>query len=244
MAEREIAQQKDPNQDGSTFSLLLQLAEAVRRDAEQLSLEQLGLPRIYGYADAQQRLKAENLIVNGQLDDPFLLNSMEIKNKKEQSVEAFLLWCKQQYNLQSLYYPMCGWHLTPREVFGSENVVHLSNDDYHPYLENLGYGMRVRAQVQNQPIKNDVFDAIFLRGWDIPKSDVETSFGDFRRVVKEDGFFIIEFGNNRNIAKHVERHLEPAIVPEEIKRNIKGWFGLYQNKEQIPKQRGIWKFKF
>lgn len=242
MVKRETGYQEAPGEK-SIVDLFFQFAKSVRKDAETLSLEQLGLPRMYGYAEAQQQLKAENLIVSGQLDYPeLLIERMEAENKREKGVEAFLEWCKNQFNLRFLYYPMCGWHITPREVFGAENVVHLSNDDYNPYLTDLGYGLRIMGKVQQQPIVSNVFDAIYLRGWDISKSDLDTTFGHFRCVLKEDGIFIIEINQNRNIVKYAEKHLEPAALPDEIRKDMKGWFGLYQNKDKIQKQRKFFGF--
>lgn len=79
-----------------------------------------------------------NALVTGQLDDPvreeFFRDTIERLNETERSLKVFLKYLKETYGPQLVYYPMSGWHITPRQVFGTEKVVYLSLDECHPHL--------------------------------------------------------------------------------------------------------------
>lgn len=192
-----------------------------------------------GYALAQQAHNEVNWAVTGLDDIPDLIaERVARKNLHERNVAYFLRWIKGNFGLRIFYYPMCGWHITPREVFGIGSVVHLSNDDKHPYLQNIGEGIRVKGDIYRQPFREGVFDAVYLRGQDLPRDTVVQGMEELRRVVIEDGLFVIELSpRTRNIARYAKDHLQLASIPDNIKAATRKYFGLYVNKVREEREK-------
>lgn len=210
----------------------------------------LGVPRRLGYADAQWTLDKNNFIYDGittELDGlpefdplPKLINGIIASNTREEKIVIpFLEWIKATYNPKLVYYPFSGWHISPREIFGQDRVVHLLNDDNNPYLRDIGSGIRIKGDVLKQPFRDNIFDTIFLNRHDARGKDVGKVFAEFRRVLKEDGLFVVD-KNQRNIVNYCRKNLEGVEIPEDIKASIDSSFELFRNRDRERTRRFLW----
>lgn len=210
--------------------------------------EELDIPGRLGYAEVQTVVDIENAIYLGAtsdyLDDKFsaltrFKNSIIASNIREEKIATpFLIWVREKYNPQFVYYPFSGWHITPREIFGQDRVVHLSNDDNNPFLRDIGSGIRVRGDVSRQPFRDEVFDVIFLNRHDVRGKDRKRIFAEFRRVLKEDGLFVVD-SDQRNIVNYCRKNLQPVDIPEEIVNVAKSSFALFQNRDR-ERRKFLW----
>lgn len=183
----------------------------------------LNLPVFKGITPPAVNHFIDNWIVSGQLDNPeHLKATIEADNKIEENTGYFLDWVKRHYVVESIYYPLCGWHTTPMYVFGQENIVYLSNDDKHQYLEDIGTGLRVKSDAIDSPFADHIFDAVFLRfsDSDFSKNRIGKLITELKRVVKPDGLFLLDLGSMKGLAKYWERELQPAELPDDVGKLI------------------------
>lgn len=156
-------------------------------------------------------------------------------NRLEERTGEFLSWVKRTYNPQLVLYPFCGWHITPREVFGKDRVAHLSTDDCHDHLIDLGSGERVKGDVFSSPFQDHTFDAVLLRFGKLRKDQIEQAFSELRRTVKVNGLFIVEGTRRNNLTEYCKKRLKKAEVPKDIEDFMRGQFGLFLNADK-PKE--------
>lgn len=195
-----------------------------------------------GYAPQQTALDIENLTVAGMADSEWeLRETFQGFNLRQDNLRHFLGWIKNTYDPRRVYYPFCGWHITPREVFG-DRVVHLSLDDCHPHLKDLVSGLRVQADILHQPFSGKIFDAVILNSGHLKNMDFDAVFTCLREVVKDDGFLIVA-DTEGPLNNYCRKYLQKANVPENIGRAITGCcFGLYLNQDKPVKKRFLfWK---
>ncbi|HBQ50497.1 hypothetical protein A3B42_01370 [Candidatus Daviesbacteria bacterium RIFCSPLOWO2_01_FULL_38_10] len=198
-----------------------------------------------GYALAQQEINEVCWVMDGSIDGSGE-TSLSLKrrvagwNAYERNVTLFLNWVKQSFRPRIFYYPMCGWHITPREVFGKDSVVHLSNDMRQSFLNDIEEGIRVRGDIYRQPFKAGVFEVVYLRGQDLPRWNVARGMIELRRVVKDDGIFVIELmSGTKNIARYAGDHMQPASIPDDVRSLTERYFSLYVNRSKEPEKR-LW----
>ena len=102
-------------------------------------------------------------------------------------------YIKTAYTPKFVYYPACGADYLPKEVFGANNVIHLSlpeNEKTEQYLRRLGDGIKLMGEMEKSPLADESVDLIWLcLGGGVIKKEVLT---DFLRVLKKDGLIAIE----------------------------------------------------
>lgn len=229
--------------DPELRSLIERLGERVRKDFQENPLSVLGMPPLKGYAPARQHQIANYCLFDEGMAGKHWVGGIDRSediielNKYEEKVENFLKWCKVNLGIRTLFYPNGGWHVTPSEVFGKENVFHLSND---VYLQDLEDRIKTRADIQRLPYKDCVFDAIYLGSWDIGVKSLLSAFQEFSRVVKEDGFFIVEQKEQfKNIRRYSAKTLERVSFPQMTEDIGQGNFALYKNHYRQKKFRNF-----
>lgn len=193
-----------------------------------------------GYIPAQSNLTYMNMAVKGVKNPEARFAHL---NRLEERTENFLSWIDATYSPKRVLYPFCGWHITPREIFGEHKVVHLSLDDCHDHLIDLGTGERVKGDAFSLPFQDDTFDAVFLRSSKLKKDQIEQAFSELRKSVKDDGLFIVENIGKNNLMEYCKKRLKKAEVPKDIEDFMKGQFGLFLNadKPNEPRRFLWWK---
>lgn len=154
----------------------------------------------------------------------------EAMNIKEARLETFLMWVNKRFNPTLVYYPYSGSHITPRETFGQDEVVHLSPDKCHPHLYELGSGQRVKGDASRLPFKEHQFDAAFIRTWglDLDLKEVPETVEDICIALKQSGLILVEVrraqGNwrfkgerktERRLLKYLQDNFDQVDVGEE-----------------------------
>lgn len=221
-----------------------------------LTAEKLSIPPSLGYAPAQHAINVRNANFfqitsdRGYSDSwqkeesPEFIRFREgiviaLNIREKEVVLPFIDWIKAAYNPQLVYYPFCGWHMSPQVIFGQDRVVHLSNEDNKPFLRDIGSGIRVKGDVSKQPFRDNVFDTIFLNRHDVRGKDVGKVFAEFRRVLKEDGLFVVD-KNQRNIVNYCRKNLTSVEIPEDVKASIDSSFELFRNRDREKTRRFLW----
>lgn len=113
------------------------------------------------------------------------------KNRKD-----FLVWIKNAYSPQRVYYPGSGNDKIPKEIFGEDKVIHLSlgpkNRGARGYFTHLGSGHKIEGDFLKSPFKDKSFDAVFIH--DTPCSVTIQGLEEFYRVLKNEGILILDNG--------------------------------------------------
>lgn len=161
--------------------------------------------------------------------DERLAERRRLGNENEENLELFLKWVKETFNPQLIYYPFSGWHIGPRQIFGEDNVVHLSDDKCHPHLKDIEQGQRVIASAQTPPFGVNTFDAVFVKGDGLRADEGLNFFEDLRNLVKPKGLFIINATGVEDIVKISLERLERLWVPPELKRGYSRVNYLFEN---------------
>lgn len=202
-----------------------------------INVQGFEVPRIEGHAYAQQVHTLSNWIVGGLIDNPWIIESqVRSANLNERKLTEFLTWVNSTYSPELVFYPLSGWHTNPRDTFGEEKVVHLSNDNKHPYLYHMEHGMRVKGDIHKTPFRGGMFDAVFLRPGPLRFEDkyvnLEQLLEESRRVVKPDGLFIVEVQSNPNMTALCRQNLDRVQIPDDISQASSGLFELYLNRDK------------
>lgn len=190
-----------------------------------------------GYASAQDDLDYINTLLGG-MDPYFSARIRQEQNIQEEELNKFLTWIKYNFKPRFVYYPFSGWHITPKEVFGEGHVLHLSNERCHNHLKDIGDGLKIKADAQNPPFKNNVYDATFLRG--VPfstKQQKEEFFTDLRKIIKDDGIVIIDNTDKNPILKLCQKTLVPVEIPDHLKPVTAKKYFLFKNEDILRKKR-------
>lgn len=197
------------------------------------------LPSIEGYAPAHFQHFISNLPFGGLDDQPWLQKSIiKRDNRRERNTKILLGWVREYFGLKFVFYPMPGWHVTPMDVFGEDHVVYLSNDDQHPYLQDIGRGARIMADVFSSPLPDAVFEGAFLRlkeKRDIGKENIPKLVSVLRRVVKPEGIVIIDKWGADQTVKYCRKQLQEASIPDQIRKIIRNDFVIFTNKDRVHK---------
>lgn len=208
-------------------------------------MREVYLPRhspyiLKGYLPVQSDLAYLNMGLAGVEDSETKFAHL---NRLEERTENFLSWIKTKYNPKLVLYPFCGWHTTPRETLGKDTVIHLSLDDCHDHLIDLGTGEKVKGDIFSLPFQDNTFDAVFLRFGKLKKDQVDHAFSELRKTVKENGLFIVEGTKSNNLMKYCKNRLKKEEVSANVENFMKGQFGLFLNadKPKEPRRLLFWK---
>ena len=141
-----------------------------------------------------------------------------VSNENERVFQLFLHWVRTTFDPQLIYYPFSGWHTSPRDILGTNRVIHLSNDQCHSHLRDIKNGQRVMAEALKHPFREAVFDAVILKN--IPQEVNAISFFDSLRVlIKPGGLFIVNATGIEPIVRVCEDKLERVKVPKKFRRS-------------------------
>ncbi len=176
-----------------------------------------GIPNYLGYAIEQSHLSAFRDDILG-IGFERRAGRRRVSNENEQVFQLFLHWVKTTFDPQLIYYPFSGWHTSPRDILGTNRVIHLSNDQCHSHLRDIKNGQRVMAEALKHPFREAVFDAVVLK--DIPPAvDAIALFGSLRVLIKPGGLFIVNSIGIGPIIKICENELERVKVPKKFQRS-------------------------
>jgi SAM-dependent methyltransferase len=107
--------------------------------------------------------------------------------------KGFIKYIDELYKPKFVYYPACGYDKVPKEVFGINNVIHLSLPENEPdvhYLQKLGEGIKLLGNMDDSPLADESVDIIWLNLHGLGLSS--NTLVDFNRVLKEGGHIVIE----------------------------------------------------
>lgn len=112
------------------------------------------------------------------------------------SVFLFLRWLKQSIPTQKVLYVGAGFDVLPKVVFGEENVIHTSLENYRPeedtveYFPELGAGKKVIADRAQLPFQDASFQLIVAFG--LTTEQIDHLRNEFKRVLIPDGSIVAE----------------------------------------------------
>lgn len=140
--------------------------------------------------------------------------------------KEFLEYIREALKPFLVYYPASGWDTLPKEVFGANNVIHLSlrkDEKETGYFEKLGDGIKIFGNMKNSPLADKSVDAIYLNlhGLDSVASE---SIKDFKRVLKDNGAVFVEGRNYYGQEKwgDFSKILGDNFLKENLPENFQG----------------------
>lgn len=187
-----------------------------------------GYPKDSSYSVIEESIEVEHWHALSKV-------ATEAMNIKEARLETFLTWVNECFNPTLVYYPYSGSHITPRETFGNDKVVHLSTDKCHPHLYELGSGQRVKGDASQLSFKEHQFDAAFIRTWglDLDPKEVSEAVNDICLALKQSGLILVEFrqakGNwrfkqerkaEKRLLKYLQDNFEQVNERAEVARSV------------------------
>lgn len=114
----------------------------------------------------------------------------------------FLEWVRDALRPRYFLYAGSGFDRLPKTVLGEDVVLHLSYEEtdsegnHRPYecgyLHILGSGKKIGANFLHIPLKDESVDIVYIH--DAPVQVTSQALCEFYRVVKDDGFMILDNG--------------------------------------------------
>ena len=130
-----------------------------------------------------------------------------VENRRKE----FLKWIQSEFNPKNILYAGSGHDALPKKILGEDAVIHISLEENKPwfpggYFSELGSGKKVEGDFLRAPFKEKTLDAIYIH--DAPENIVKKGLGEFKRILKDSGFLILD--NSNWFEDQVEDFIEAA----------------------------------